>query len=243
MKSKTAHKINSVAQPAESTFNLNENIFPLYLPLTIIRKTRTLIRKMRINPINALLSPIQRSILAATYGQPEKWWYMRELANVANRTPSSLQRDLKALSSSGILRTRKDGSRLYYQAETDSPIYEPLKLLIERTIGVREEIRSLIESFSDRIETAFIYGSTAREDDTVKSDIDVIIIGSIGLADIAGKLRKLEHRFKRELNVKCYNRSEFDSKIKDRNHFVLSILNEDKIFLIGNEDDLARSDS
>lgn len=194
----------------------------------------------KVDPISSLISPVKQSILAATYGQPEKWWYMRELAAFAGRTPSSLQRELKAMTSSGLLRTRRDASRHYFKAETDSPLYEPLRLLIERTTGIQESLKLALEPLADKIDAAFIYGSVARRDDTVKSDVDLIVIGNIGLADMAPELRRLEKRFRREFNVKCYSSDEFTSKIKTNNHFVSSILKEDKIFLIGNDDVLEK---
>jgi DNA-binding MarR family transcriptional regulator len=71
------------------------------------------------NPIDALFPKIRQNILAAAYGQPEKWWFMSELAAFIQTTPSSLQRELASLVESGILRQKRDGNRLYVQAETD----------------------------------------------------------------------------------------------------------------------------
>ena len=61
---------------------------------------------------------------------------MSELASFINASPSSLQRELKTLVDSGILRSRRDGNRLYLQAETDSPIFAPLQELLSQTLGV-----------------------------------------------------------------------------------------------------------
>ena len=61
------------------------------------------------NPIDALFPKIRQNILAATYNQPEKWWFMSELASFIETAPSSLQRELNTLVESGILRSRRDG--------------------------------------------------------------------------------------------------------------------------------------
>jgi uncharacterized protein len=196
---------------------------------------------MRItNPIHSLFPPVRQAILAATYGQPERWWFLSELASSVGKTPSSLQRELKSLATSGILRTRRDGNRLYFQAETNSPYYGPLRDLIEQTLGVAEGLREALKPLSVRISFAFIYGSVARKTEHTLSDVDLMVIGSVGLSDISGVLRPLEKLYGREFNATCYSTTEFVKKIRDRNHFLMSVLREKKHFLIGDEDELDR---
>ena len=101
------------------------------------------------NPIDALFPKIRQNILAATYSQPEKWWFMSELAVFINTTPSSLQRELGALIGSGILRSRRDGNRLYVQAESESPIFAPLRELLRQTTGVTEGLKAALLPFTD----------------------------------------------------------------------------------------------
>lgn len=192
------------------------------------------------NPINALFPKIRQKLLAATYTQPEKWWFMSELASFINTASSSLQRELNALVESGILRSRRDGNRLYFQAETDSPIFAPLRDLIVQTLGVNENLKEALSSFKGKIEIAFIYGSVARKEESAKSDVDLMIIGSVGLAEISPVLRNLENKFSREINPTCYNSNEFQNKVISGNHFLKEVLGGEKVFLIGNQNELAK---
>lgn len=191
------------------------------------------------NPINALFPKIRQSILAATYTQPQKWWFMSELASFIETTPSSLQRELNTLVESGILRSRRDGNRLYFQAETDSPIFAPLRDLLVQTLGVTENIKEALSSFKEKINFAFIYGSVARKEENTQSDVDLMVIGSSGLAEISPILRDLEHKFNREINATCYSLNEFQKKVGSGNHFLTEVLGKEKIFLIGDENELA----
>ncbi len=191
------------------------------------------------DPIDALFPKIRQNILAATYTQPEKWWFMSELASFIKTTPSSLQRELNTLVESGILRSRRDGNRLYLQAETDSPIFAPLRDLIFQTRGVITALRESLSSFKGKIEIAFIYGSVARKEESVQSDVDLMIVGSIGLAELSPILRDLEQQFNREFNPTCYRLEEFQKKVMSGNHFLTEVLRNEKIFLIGDENELA----
>lgn len=189
-------------------------------------------------PIDALFPKTRREILAATFGQPERWWYLSELAEHLETTPSSLQRELKYLASSGTLRKRRDGKRTYFQAESELPIFDELHSIFTKTLGLTDALKNTLAKFGDQIHCAFIYGSVARREEHALSDVDVMVIGSVGLSDLSSPLRSLEKRFKREFNVKCYSLEEFRKKVKEHNHFVLNVLEKEKLFLQGDEDEL-----
>jgi len=83
---------------------------------------------MRTSPsVDALFPKTRQSILAATFREPHRWWYMRELARHLQLTPSSLQRELASLVKGGILHQRREGKQLYFQAATEAPIFEDLQ--------------------------------------------------------------------------------------------------------------------
>lgn len=192
------------------------------------------------NLLSSLFSKTRQGVLAATYGQPERRWYLSELADWLGTAPSSLQRELKSLSETGILKTVREGNRTYFQAETDSPIYNPLKELVAQTLGVIPALEEDFHQFDHRLECAFIYGSVARGEENSTSDVDLLIIGTIGLADLAPTLRRLEKKFTREFNATCFAHNEFKEKARAGNHFLTTILKEEKIFIIGGADDLDR---
>src|SRR5881396_3769245 len=101
-------------------------------------------------------------VLAATLSQPDKWWYLSELAQFLKTTPSSLQRELKALVDGGILEQRREGTRTYFKAETRSPLFPDLRGLVEKTVGLLPTLQQALKPFAGRIDCAFVYGSVAR---------------------------------------------------------------------------------
>ena len=60
-------------------------------------------------PLDALLPKTRQGILAATLVQPEKAWYVSELARRMEVPPSSLQRELQDLTDAGILKGHRQG--------------------------------------------------------------------------------------------------------------------------------------
>jgi DNA-binding FadR family transcriptional regulator len=150
---------------------------------------------MRSSPVlEALFPKVRQGVLAATLTQPGKWWYLSELAQFLHTTPSSLQRELKALAASGILEQRREGTRTYFKAETRSPLFPELRGLFEKTAGLLPTLQQALHPFRDRIACAFVYGSVARRQETALSDVDLMVIGAVGLAELAPALRKAEAR-------------------------------------------------
>jgi predicted nucleotidyltransferase len=193
-------------------------------------------RKKR--PIDALFPKGRRDILAATYGQPERWWYLSELAQQFNTTPSSLQRELQSLVSSGILRRKRDGRRTYFQAESASPIFGEIRGIIVKTLGVEGALKEVIAKFGEHVACAFLYGSLARREEHTLSDVDLMIIGSVGLSELSPPIRMLEKKFGREINATCYSPKEFRKKVEAENHFLMNVLRGEKTFLKGDEGEL-----
>lgn len=188
--------------------------------------------------LRALFPTIRGDVLAATFTQPDKWWYLSELAEFLGTTPSSLQRELKALVDAGILEQRRDGTRTYFKAEARSPLFPELRSLLEKTAGVLPALREMLAPFRKQIDCAFVYGSVARSQEHALSDVDVLVVGSIGLAELSPTLRKIERRLGREVNVTSYSAREFRAKVSARDHFLSQVLRGKKEFVKGNEADL-----
>ena len=200
---------------------------------------RNNIRIMRNQSILTALFPrVRQGVLAATLTQPEKWWYLSELAARLGTGPSSLQRELGSLVASGILVRRRDGTRAYFKAETKSPVFRDLQQLFEKTFGLVPVLEQILSPFENKIQCAFVYGSVARGREHAMSDVDVMVIGEAGLADLSPGLRKAEERLGREVNVTLYSPKEFRQKVKLRDHFLTAVLRGPKRFVKGGPSDL-----
>lgn len=197
------------------------------------------IRNMRNHSVlTALFPQVRQGVLAATLTQPEKWWYLSELADRLRTTPSSLQRELSSLVASGILAHRREGTRVYFKAETRSPVFRELRQLFEKTAGLIPIVTQILDPFGDKIQCAFVYGSVARNREHAASDVDLMVVGQAGLADLSPVLRKAELRLGRDVNATVYSPEEFREKVRSHNHFLTTVLKGRKHFVRGGQSDL-----
>jgi predicted nucleotidyltransferase len=194
---------------------------------------------MRNNMLDALFPRTRQNILATLLLSPERRWYLSDLAQRLGVPPSSLQRELASLTESGILSRAADGNRVYYQANLSFPLLPELQSLFAKTTGLADQIKEAMTPFDEEIDLAFIFGSVARGERTAQSDVDVLVVGSVGMADLALPLRELERTLQIPVNVTHFRPSEFRDKLAQNNHFLQTILRGQKIFLKGSDHELA----
>lgn len=206
------------------------------VPVRILRNNLRIMRKPR--ALATLFPTMRGDVLAATLNQPDKWWYLSELAQFLETTPSSLQRELKALVDGGILQQRREGTRTYVKAETRSPLFPELRSLIEKTVGVLPTLQAVLAPLQAGMDCAFIYGSVARRDEHARSDVDLMVIGSVGLAGLTPALREAETRLGREVNATSYSAREFRNRATAKDHFLSEVLRGPKQFVKGDQRDL-----
>jgi predicted nucleotidyltransferase len=193
----------------------------------------------RMSLSHALFSGVQRRVLALLFGHPERSFYAAEIVRIVNSGPGAVDRELFRLQSSGLVNMEKVGKQKHYRANPKSPIYHEMIGLVRKTMGLREPLRQSLESFADRIDAAFIYGSVAKETDTAESDIDLMIIGKdITYSDIYRELDAAEKTLDRPVNPNVLTAEDWQRKLGRKDSFVTKVNAQPKLFIVGTEDDL-----
>ena len=188
----------------------------------------------------ALFPGVRGRILAAAMANPQKWWFLSELADSLDTSPSSLQRELQSLVGSDVLEHRREGRRSYYKAHMRSPIYRELRGIFEKTEGLVPTLREMLKPFGDEIRVAFIYGSIASAREHAASDVDLLVVGDVQLVELAPALRKAERKVGRDINVVHLSADEFDEQTAKREHFLSSVLKAPMIFVKGSRSELEK---
>jgi uncharacterized protein len=188
----------------------------------------------------ALFGKVRLGVLSLLYSHPDESFHMRAVARHVSSGQGATQRELRGLTRAGILRRWRQGRQVYYQANRQSPIFGDLYHLLIRTSAVGDVLRSALADLRDRISAAFVYGSMAKGTAKADSDVDVMVVGEIELSDLVTALAPVEQVLQREVNPSVYAPAEFRARLADSSHFLTSIMREPKVFIIGDEDELAR---
>jgi uncharacterized protein len=194
-----------------------------------------------VNALDALFPKTRQGILAATLVQPERVWYVSELARRMGVPSSSLQRELQELTHAGILKSHRQGRMVYYQANPDSPFFPELRGLLLKTAGLVDVLRDALNPLAAKIALAVVYGSIASGQERSESDIDLMVIGSVSPADLALPLRRAREQLGREINPTVYSVTEFNRKRAAKDHFLSQVLTGPRLIVLGSENDLGKA--
>jgi predicted nucleotidyltransferase len=189
---------------------------------------------------SGLFGKTRQAVLALLYGRADSSYYTKQVLDAVKIGRGTVQRELKNLTDSGIIIREVQGRQVYYRANEKCPIFNELKSIVRKTFGVADVLRQSLSPVADRLYIAFIFGSVARSEDDRRSDIDLMVVGKIAFGEVVALLKPAEERVGREVNPVVYSVAEFKKKVKEDHHFVGTVLVEDKIFIIGNEDELGK---
>ena len=184
-----------------------------------------------------LLTKNRAALLELFLTNPDRSFYMQEIGRILGRKPGTFQRTLNNMVSDGILISEYRANARYLKANKDYPLYKELKSIVFKTVGVLGGIKDILEEIGN-VKFAFIYGSYAKARETYLSDIDLTIIGNPDEDRLIKELDRLEGKLQREINYKLYTLKEFKKEVKENEPFVLEILREKKVMVIGDKNGL-----
>ncbi len=184
-----------------------------------------------------ILSKNKADLLGLFFTNPERSFYIQEIGRILNKKPGTFQRTLNNLVSEGILTGAYKGNLRLIKVNKDYPLYDELRKIIFKTVGLQGSVRRILQEIGD-IRIAFIYGSYAKSRESALSDVDLLLIGDPDEGKLIKKLDSLEEKLKREINYKLYKLSDLKKEVEEKEPFILRILKDKKIMLIGDKSDL-----
>jgi len=140
---------------------------------------------------------------------------------------------------SGLVSLERIGNQKHYRANHRSPVFEELQSLVLKTVALTEPLRKSLEPYSDKIKTAFVFGSVAKGADTAQSDIDLMVIGSeLSYTDLHTALQNAENVLRRKVSPIFLSSEEWRRKASRKDSFISRISALPKVFIFGSEDDI-----
>ena len=195
--------------------------------------------KMEVAMLQKLLgSQARAEILKNLFTSARKSVHLRELSRISGLSAPVLLRELRQMMSLGLVIAVKDGNRVQFSANAESPLFAVLCELVLKTDGVAGILK---EAFSDSsAEIVFIFGSVAKGTDSAGSDVDLFVIGDCGLRDVSRRIYTVADKIGQEINPYVITLKEFQVRLQKHDHFLSEIRLAPKIFLKGGASEFER---
>ncbi len=190
---------------------------------------------MRTKPPDTLpifRSDLQASLLAALFLRDAQPLTAKQLADETGGAPASVYRELTRLVEAGLVERDREERGAGFRAVRDSPLYAPLRELLDRTLGVEPQLRRALAAV-EGVEDAAIFGSWADRSSRGDSDIDLMVVGDVDRTVLLVEVKRVENQVGREIDVTAYGRDEFDRRRDEGSGFIRTVLRGPLIQLIG----------
>jgi predicted nucleotidyltransferase len=185
-----------------------------------------------------LFGKTRQAVLGLLFLRPEESFHLRQIVRLSGAGVGPVQRELGKLVAAGLILREERGRQVYFQA-AQSPVFNDLRGLLVKTAGCADVLREALTPLAPKIRSAFIFGSFAKGNARSESDVDVMVVGDVKFADVARALIAPQRQLARQINPTVYPPAELERKRRARHHFILDVLSGPKVFLIGDERELA----
>jgi len=176
-------------------------------------------------------------LLRLLFTNPEQSLHLRDLARLSGLAVGTIQREIANLRDADLILERRDGNRLYFKANTAHPIFSELQGIALKTTGLRPQLVEALEGL-EGIELAFVYGSYADGRAGAESDIDLFVIGNVGLRKLSPRLREVAETMHREINPSVMSAASYQEKLKSGDAYIRNVTKGNKLWIVGSDDEL-----
>jgi len=191
-----------------------------------------------LSAIENIFPKVRAELLRLLFVDPEQSLHLRDLARLSGLAVGTVQREIANLRNADLIIERRDGNRLYFRANTAHPIFPELQGIARKTMGLGPQLADALAGL-DGIELAFVYGSYAAGTAGAESDIDLFVIGSVGLRKLSPRLSGIAETMHREINPSVMSVASYQEKLSSGDAYIRNVTKGNKLWIVGSEDELA----
>lgn len=168
-----------------------------------------------------------------------KIYHVREIVRQIKEEINAVRRELAHLEKQGLVSKEFRGNRLYYDLRRDYPFYDDLLKLVAKSSGLGGDILKNRVKLG-KVKFIMLSGRFARGIKGEPDDVDLLVVGTIVLPELALLVRSEEARRGTELNYTVMTPEEFDFRKKRNDPFIQKILFSSRLMIIGDEEELLK---
>lgn len=178
--------------------------------------------------IDALFGSKTRvKLLHLFLNNPGRAFYVREITRKIDEQINSVRRELANMLSIGIIKSENSNNRLYYEINQEYAHFEPLHQIFADSgtadgAGVADanDWTKRLKPLGD-VRVAVFGGKLVHGS---KSEVDILIAGSVNKTQIKKFIRELEEEENKSLNYSVMSYEDFYYRLSIKDRFVTTLL-------------------
>ncbi len=186
---------------------------------------------------NIFISKVRISILDVFLSNLDCAHHVRELVRILDEEINAVRRELMNLETAGILKSRKEGNKSVYRINKECPTLYELRALFYKESITGKAILNVAKEI-EGVDFVILTDSFIKKKYENSTDVDFLFIGTMRIRDLSTAVSQLEKDLERDIRFSAITKEDFEFARKKKEPFLMNILQNDKIILLGQLSDL-----
>ena len=184
------------------------------------------------------VSRVRVKILQLFLSSPqESLFHVREIVRRVSEEINAVRRELARMEKFGMASSEWRANRRLYRFRKDYIYYKELLSLVAKSTGLGG---SLVKNKSKlgKIKFAFLSSRFLKGLSTSSNDVDLLVVGQVVLPELQAIIADEQAKRESEINYSFMDETEFKFRVRRRDPFILHVLVQPKVMLLGDEEEL-----
>lgn len=183
------------------------------------------------------VSKVRVKVLQLFLSSSEDLFHVRDIVRRVEEEINAVRRELARMEKYGMVASEWRANRRFYHFRKDYKFYPELLALVIKSIGLGGAIVKKKQQLG-KVKFAMMATRFARNEDSKPDDVDLLIVGQIVLPELQSLISDEQAKREKEINYSFMDEAEFGFRVRRRDPFIIGVLVQPKIMLIGNESEL-----
>ena len=183
---------------------------------------------------NLFISGVRVRIIKLFLTNPDSQFHVREITRRVGVEINAVRRELSRLQRVRFLKRTPRGNKVFYSVRAGFLFLDELLGMVAKETGLGRAIldkrEELGKMYFAMFAKPFVKGRVSKP-----SEIDLLIVGKVSTPLLAKLVENEQQRLGHEVNYTVLTSEEFDFRKRRRDPFIVDILSQPRIVLLGNE--------
>ncbi len=167
----------------------------------------------------------------------ESLFHVREIVRRVGEEINAVRRELARMEKFSMVTSEWRANRRLYRFRKDYIFYKELLSLVAKTSGLGGNLVKNKGKLG-KIKFAFVSTKFLKGGLSDTEDVNLLVVGSIVLPELQSIIADEQAKREKEINYSFMDETEFKFRVRRRDPFILKVLLQPKVMLIGDEDEL-----
>lgn len=183
------------------------------------------------------VSRVRVKLLQLFLSNPAGLFHVREIVRRVDEEINAVRRELARMEKFGMVTSEWRANRRLYRFRKDYTFYSELLGLVAKTSGLGGAIVKKKQSLG-KIKFAFLANRFLEGKTSDSENVDLLIVGQVVLPELQAIIANEQAKREAEINYSYMDVAEFQFRIRRRDPFILRVLTQSKVMLLGDEGEL-----